>query len=37
MAYAETTIVPFERSMSEIVGIVRKAGAVQIIQATTSS
>ncbi|PTR06703.1 MULTISPECIES: hypothetical protein [unclassified Novosphingobium] len=33
MAYAETTTVPFEKSMAEIVGIVRRAGAGQIIQA----
>lgn len=33
MAYAETTTVPFEKSMAEIVGIVRRAGASQIIQA----
>jgi len=33
MAYAEATSVPFEKSMAEIVGLIRKAGAGQIIQA----
>ena len=32
MAYAETTKVPFERSIAEIIGMVRKAGAEQIGQ-----
>lgn len=32
MAYAENTEVPFERSIAEIIGVVRKAGADQIGQ-----
>ena len=32
MAYAETTTVPFEKSIAEIIGAVRKAGAEQIGQ-----
>lgn len=32
MAYAKTTDVPFERSVGEIVGLIRKAGADQIGQ-----
>ena len=33
MAFAETTSVPFERSISEIVTLIKRAGAGQIIQA----
>lgn len=33
MSYAETTKVPFESSIAEIVGVVRKAGGSQIVQA----
>lgn len=32
MAYAKNTEVPFERSIAEIAGLLRKAGAVQIAQ-----
>lgn len=32
MAYAETTTVPFERSVAEIVDMVKRAGAMQIGQ-----
>ena len=32
MAYAETTTVPFEKSVAEIIGLLRKAGADQIGQ-----
>lgn len=32
MAHAEKTDVPFERSISEIVGLLRKAGADRIVQ-----
>lgn len=32
MAYAETTTVPFEKSIAEIIGLVRKHGAEQIGQ-----
>ncbi|QHL91256.1 hypothetical protein GVO57_11090 [Sphingomonas changnyeongensis] len=33
MSYAETTKVPFDNSIAEIVGIVRKCGGTQIVQA----
>lgn len=32
MAYAETTTVPVERSIGEIIGLVKKAGAIQVGQ-----
>jgi len=32
MSYAEATTVPFERSVSEIVGLLKRAGAAQIAQ-----
>lgn len=32
MAFAETTTVAFEKSIAEIIGLVRKAGAIQIGQ-----
>lgn len=32
MAYAEATTVPFEKSIAEIIGLVKRAGAEQIMQ-----
>lgn len=36
MAYAKDTNVPFERSIGEIVGLLKKAGADQIAQVDQS-